>query len=73
MRSGVPLCHFIPVVPLSLGPLQVIALGTSLLSSKINCRRLIPHHTLTPLMAIEGQVQYLLVLARLVLTHKLAN
>jgi hypothetical protein len=72
MRSGVPPCHFIPGVPLSLSPRQVVALGTSLLSSRIN-HRLITHRALTPLMVIEGQVQYLLVLARLVPTRKVAN
>jgi hypothetical protein len=73
MRSGIPLCHFIPEVPPSLAMVpQVVALGTSLPFLRINLR-LTTHRAPTPLMIIEGRVQYQLALARLVPTRKLAS
>ena len=51
MRSGIPLCHFIPEVLPSLVMIpQVVALGTSLPFLRINLR-LTTHRILTPLKA----------------------
>ena len=73
MRSGIPLCHFIPKVPPSLAMVpQVVALGTSSPFLRINLR-LTTHRVPTPLMVTEGRVQYLLALAHLVPTRKLAS